>query len=107
MWDSEEEMTAELLAAGCIADIYWDEEAQDSMVTWDLNALAEKYPEIYEVVWQQHLANVGETLSDLVDSGYIDMSFEITDDGNLEPTYSLSDKGKEYVEDMIDNQEDS
>lgn len=99
-WDSYEEMTAELLAEGCLTDIQHDEE-NGTIVTFNMEILELKYPEIAEAVKEEQLKEVDETLRSLVDKGMLEMSFRETEDGGIEAVYSLTEIGRQYAETFL------
>jgi len=97
-WDSHSDMIAELLQEGCILDI--QEADEGPLVTFNLPVLELKYPAVAEVVKQDFYQEVDEALNNLVDMGLLQMAFQESEDGGIEPVFSLTEAGEQYVNNL-------
>jgi hypothetical protein len=93
-------MISELLAEGCILDIQEDGE-NGPVVTFNMEVLELKYPDVAEVAKQEQLQEIDDALSNLVDLGLVEMGFMPTEDGGIEAVYSLTEMGKKYAENLL------
>lgn len=96
-WEDDQEFLNEMLDAGCIDRLFTDEDGE-LCIEWNLPNLEELYPDIYAAFLEIKMEELEESISSLIDEGYVQMSFRENPDGTLEALYSLTDKGREYQE---------
>ena len=99
VWDSEEEFLAEMEREGCVKSFSWDEDG-GLLISWHLDVLKEKYPDVHAVVEESLLEEVDESLRRLTDDGLLDMSFQEKEDGTIEAVYSLTEEGERIAESL-------
>lgn len=70
------------------------------VIEWNMRKLEILHPETYNMVIDSMMDEIGEALDSLVGQGLLHMDVQETPDGDLEPVYELSEKGKDFVENM-------
>jgi hypothetical protein len=100
MWETDEEMVAELNEEGCIESISYDEDGEQ-LIKFNMDLLEIKYPAVADAVREYQMEEVDEALARLMEQGLLEMSFSEQDDGSLEPVYMLSEFGRKVVESNI------
>lgn len=99
-WDSEEDFLREMIESGCATNYTLDENGEE-IIEWDLEKLKATYPEVYEVILEEHEREINEAVENLLLDGLIEVVPKINDNGEIEEFYSLTPEGKAAAEQLI------
>lgn len=99
MYESEDAFLAAMDRDGCIREFAWDENGE-LMISWNMDVLREKHPDVADAIEEIHLEMVQESLSSMTDKGLLHMSFQENDDGEIEAVYSLTEEGERLAESL-------